>query len=394
MMLTVAYTVFFTSLLGIATVFVIYPASLFIRSALGKGATGRSVPAGEASPGMAITCVVIARNAEQLIEKKIRNCLSLDYPEHLTRFVFYSDASTDRTAEIMRTYASDPRVLVEVDDTHKGKLEALNWAVAHCSGDLVLFTDADAMLESSALRKLARHFLDPAVGGVCGKRVIGENLESMQASQASFIRFSTSIQQMESAISSVTANDGKIYLIRESLFVPIVDSVTDDMYVCLSIISQGYRFLYEPDARALIQVPSRSFRHEVIRRRRIVAPNLRCIFMHRHLLNPLQHGSYAVGLFINKVLRRFLPFMLLLLYISNALLLGHWPMAIFFTLQSAFYLTAVLYLLPGKKRLLPRAIDRIMSTVAYFCVGNYGVGLGVIDFLRDKRISRWDPVKH
>lgn len=375
----------------IASIFFLYPLVLILLSALRSPGRDPDIQPDDDLPS--VTCIVIARNADSLIEKKIENCFDLDYPEGLIDFIFYSDASADETAELMQSVAGKKHVLVETCEEHKGKLAALNWAAAHGEGELLLFTDADAILEASALRQMVRHFDNQEIGGVCGKRVIGEHSEALKDSQAIYIRFSTNIQRLESQVASVTANDGKIYTIRRELFTPIAESVTDDMFVCLSVVLKGYRFIYEPLARALIRLPSRSVVHEITRRRRIVSTGLRSIYLHAPLLNPLKYGVYSIGLFINKLLRRLLPFFLITLFATNLLLLDDFYYRLFFVAQLAFYTLGAAHLFSNWFEEYSRPLFRITSTVAYFCAGNFGTLMGVLDFLSGRKINRWEPKK-
>ena len=51
-----------------------------------------------------VTLIVAAFNEESIIEEKIRNTLSLDYPAHLLHLLFITDGSTDKTSSIVAGY--------------------------------------------------------------------------------------------------------------------------------------------------------------------------------------------------------------------------------------------------------------------------------------------------
>ena len=76
---------------GCAYSYFIYPALL------------RLVPARPLHAGPAI---IAARNEEKRIERKLRGTLELDYPRELLEILVASDASDDRTDEIVRSFAS------------------------------------------------------------------------------------------------------------------------------------------------------------------------------------------------------------------------------------------------------------------------------------------------
>ena len=77
-----------------------------------------------------------------------------------------SDGSTDRTDEIVRSFTDRGVVLNRVEG-RKGKTEAQNQTVRIAKGDIVIFSDANALYQRDAVRKIAQNFNDEHVGGVC-----------------------------------------------------------------------------------------------------------------------------------------------------------------------------------------------------------------------------------
>jgi len=163
--------------------------------------------------------------------------------------------------------------------------------------------------------------------------------------------------------------------------------VTDDLYNCLLVVSQGYRFVYQPFAFALIPTPSMDSAREIARRRRIVARSLNGIRLMGSLLNPLRHGRFAVGLFVNKLLRRMLPLFLVLLLIATAMeAVDHpWILALGLLQLGLYSLAAIHPLLGEHSRLRPAS-----GLAYYFCLGNYATLLGLLDYLRGRRPERWE----
>jgi cellulose synthase/poly-beta-1,6-N-acetylglucosamine synthase-like glycosyltransferase len=346
----------------------------------------------------ALSVLVAVRNGADYIERKIDNALALDYPPDRLQVVVVSDGSTDGTASILQARERErdrekPRLKCVVCEEHVGKAEALNRGMRECTGEIVTFSDADALLEPAALSALAAHFGDWGVGGVCGQRVIAGEGRGLRHAQRRYVGFDSAIKALESRTGRITSNDGKLYAIRRDLFRPIPGGVTDDLYVAMAVISQGRDFLFEPAARASVRLPSRNAAHEVARRRRIVARSLRGIREMRRLLDPRRHGTFALGLFANKVLRRLLPVCLILAFASTAALSPFHPAAAsFLALQAAFYVAALCH--PLLQRVAGnRGLSRAASVPFYICVGAWGTLLGLADFLRGRIVSRWDPVK-
>ena len=382
---------FLPALFALLAVFFIYPLFLYLHPPVRHSpqtiVRGKNIPR--------ISLIVVAHNAATLIENKVRNCMALDYPsDHLDIF-FCSDGSTDQTEELIRPFISG-RVHFLAYPLHRGKAKVINDIADQCPGDLLLFSDVDAILEPDSLKMLVRHFSDDTIDGVSGLRVIRETEGShLSGPQRNYIFADSMLKSLESRIGSTTSNDGKLYLIRRNLFRPISPAATDDLFACLSIVSQGKRFIFEPRARAYIEKPSQTMTHEIHRRRRIVCRSLYGIWLMRALLNPKRFKSFAAGLFINKVVRRTVPFLLIILFISSLLLAFHYPFAwLSVGAQVLIYVLAIFQLITNKMNIrLPEMVDRTSALAFYFCLGAIGTFLGVLDFLRGERYEKWEPVK-
>ncbi len=340
-----------------------------------------------------VTLVVAVRNGERLIEKKIINSLNLDYPEGKLDLLFFSDGSTDETEAIIKRY-TNRRIRLFAEKAHQGKNHALNAVMGHTRGEIIVFSDADALLVPDALKKLVLHFGDASVGGVCGQRGIAKESASLKEAQNGYIRMDSFIKRLESRIAGITTNDGKLYAIRKELFYPIAEGVTDDFFVALTVRRQGKRFVFEPEAKAEICLPSRSPVHEIERRRRIVTGSLRCLLIHRELLNPFRHGFFSLGLLANKVFRRGMPFFLIIIFTTTFFLSSlSTVFTLFFLLQTGCYLVSFCHPLLWRCPKVPEGLNKISSTGFYFCIANLGTLLGVVDFLLGRKITRWEPVK-
>lgn len=391
MFLTLSYLLLSFSLIGVMLVFVIYPFILFLSSLFKHGYDNY-----QDIKEYYISLIVVVRNAENLIKDKIENCLSLHYPPEKLEIIIYSDGSTDNTNQIIHSYKGKG-IKFFYSKEHRGKIDAINATVKQCSGEILVLTDADALLESEALNNMMRHYVYPSMGGVCGQRVISDDRSITVSSQEKYIKLDTAVKILESKLRRLTSNDGKLYSLRRRLFKPIEAGVTDDLFTCLTVIRQGYDFIFEPGARAFIKIPSRSPDHEIKRRQRIVAQSLRGIFIQKDLLNPFRYGFFSLGLFINKVLRRVLPVFLLLIFFSTLYLSfsSIW-LSLFLFIQLMLYALSLVYLrvnrLPWQHALLKK-IKKGLELIFYFCIGNAGTLLGLITFLSGKKIQKWEPVK-
>ncbi|MBA3009090.1 MAG: glycosyltransferase [Proteobacteria bacterium] len=391
------FSLFFLCLGSLFIVFLGYPVFLYMVSIISPGK--KECRPSQFTEDPSISLLVVFRNADSLIEKKIENYLALAYPRDKVELVLVSDGSTDGSDKIARACESDTIQFYQFD-THQGKTECLNFGVTKCKGQIILFSDVDAILDGAALKILSQYFNDPKIGGVCGRRVVHENISKIQSGQLKYIQWDTMIKQLELRCGmSITSHDGKIYAIRKKLFTPVEPGVTDDAYISLAIIGQGFKFVFNSDAIAWIKMPSRNTGHELTRRKRIVSTSLNGLRINRKLFNPFKFGLFSIGLFINKVMRRLLPFALILLLLSSCLLsFGNYPLVgLFFWCQVCGYLFFCAYplliiRLPDRLKWI-RRMKRFSSLGYFFCVGMAGTFLGVISFISGEKIIKWDPIK-
>jgi cellulose synthase/poly-beta-1,6-N-acetylglucosamine synthase-like glycosyltransferase len=161
--MTWAAVLFVVSVLLVAYVYAGYP--LLLRFLVWR--RGRR-PIGKADITPTVSLLISAYNEAAVIEKKVENALSLDYPRDRLEIVVISDGSTDGTDDIVRRFA-DRGVRLIRQEPRAGKTAGLNLVVPQLTGEIVVFSDANAIYDAAALRKLARNFADPHVGCVAGE---------------------------------------------------------------------------------------------------------------------------------------------------------------------------------------------------------------------------------
>ena len=193
----------------------------------------------------AVTVIVAAYNEEPVIERRLENLLALDYPTDKLELVVTSDASTDRTHELVERFGDRVRLIV---NPRGGKVAAQNRAVRETSGEIVAFSDANATWAPDALRHLVANFADPDVAYVCGQLVLeaadGSNREGL------YWRYEMVQRQAESRLGSVTGGNGSIYAVRRSDYVEVDPKWGHDLAFPYRMVQAGRRAVYEPAARA------------------------------------------------------------------------------------------------------------------------------------------------
>ena len=370
-------------LAGAAVATVGYPAATLLLARLRP----RPWRAGGPMPAT-VSIITVARGTPELVTRSLQDFEAQSQPGVRLELVLYQDGDDPDFAAAAR---DRPDVRLGRTGRHAGKARALNEAVALATGEVLLFKDADAVYPPGALTALLAPLADPAVGGVCGRRVIGEDRSSLTVGQTGYINLDSAVKNAESALGSITSNDGKISAIRRECFDPVPDGVTDDLYIGLGVVLRGRRLVFAPQARALIPAPSRDPAHEIERRRRIVSTSLRGLRLRRAALSPTRVGWYAVGLAINKIGRRLLPVFALGAGLSAAALAGQGllPQTVLVGAILAVGLALAAPLALADR--LPRRLSRASHALWYALLGNAGTLLGLIDFLRGRRIVTWTP---
>jgi cellulose synthase/poly-beta-1,6-N-acetylglucosamine synthase-like glycosyltransferase len=236
----VAKVVFWFALGALVWTHVGYPAATAIAARLRK----RRPAVGDELPTVAV--VVAAYNEESVIARRLDNLLTVDYPRDRLDILVASDASTDRTDEIVEGFG-DRGVGLE-RCPRGGKVAAQNRAVASTDAEIVAFSDANATWAPDALRKLVRNFADPTVAYVCGRLNVqsddGRNKEGL------YWRYELSLRADESLVDSITGGNGSIYAVRRSDYVDVDPRFGHDLSFPYLMVQRGRRAVYEPEAQA------------------------------------------------------------------------------------------------------------------------------------------------
>ena len=345
----------------------------------------------ETVPLPSVSLIVAAYNEEEIIEKKLDNIRSLDYPRDKFEAIIASDGSTDKTDEIVKKHHGQIIKLLSLP--RLGKAEALNTAVASSKNEILVFSDANSIYNVDAVRALVQPLADPTIGGVAGNQCYMKEVGTpvKNVGESSYWNFDRIMKISQSRAGNTISATGAIYAIRRSLFQPVPEGVTDDFVTSTSVIEQGYRLVFAPDAVANEPVAS-SNALEFGRKVRVITRGLRAIFVTRvRLLNPFKFGFYAIQLFSHKVLRRLVAFPLLLLLLVTPFL---WGVGVFYQIamigQFLFYGSAILGLLLSGTR-FGRA--KLFSVPLYFCMVNAAAIVATINIMQKKQIKKWEPTR-
>jgi cellulose synthase/poly-beta-1,6-N-acetylglucosamine synthase-like glycosyltransferase len=373
-----------TLLFGIALIclglamhpFTTYPWSLIVLQALKPIAHGR-----RAAPAQSLdfAVCVCAYNEERVIERKIDNLLALRqrYPD--LQILVYVDAATDRTAEILQRH-SDWLELYCASERH-GKTYGMNLLASRATASIVIFTDANVMMDIDCVQDFEHYFADPEIGCVCGNLNYTNSDCSITATSGSvYWRFEEAIKKLEAQTGSMMGADGSIFAIRRVLHQPPPDHLIDDLYVSLMILCSGYRVIQASNAHAYEEsIPSAS--EEFMRKVRIACQAFnvhRMIWPHLRRLDRVTLYKYVS----HKLLRWFTIYFLAgaLLFFEAGLLSAN-----FFAFGTAVPLSVLAAFALGHRGVKPFA--QITDVIAAFA----GTGVGVWRSIRGVQYQTWTP---
>lgn len=320
-----------------------------------------------------------AYNEAAVLPAKIANLRRLREAEPTLEILAYSDGSSDATAALLR--AEDAWLRVFVSEERHGKSHGMNTLVQAAEGDIVIFTDANVMVDPAALAALRRSFADPTVGCVCGHLVYTNPEEGATAAVGSFYwRLEERIKALESRSGSTMGADGSIFAVRRGLYRAVPPDIIDDMYVSLSILCDGYRVVRDAAVMAYERGATDSgdeFRRKVriacqaFNCHRLLRPRLRRL----SLLDRFKYASH-------KTLRWFGIYFLAV----GALAAGLWLLLQGLGLLAAagFLAAAVLY--AGGRAGVPRVLEKAVEILRAMAA----TGIGLMKSRRGERFQTWE----
>lgn len=325
-----------------------------------------------------VSLIIAAYNEEKIIEEKIKNCLTLDYPKQNLEIIIISDGSNDQTESIVKKYKNSGIISMH-RNIRKGKTDALNRAVAVAKNDIVIFSDANSMFESKAIKKLIRHFSNEKIGGVCGKKTISSNKTRKAAlGDRLYWVYESHLKAAESKLGSIPSGDGEIFAIRKNLYKEIDPQIiNDDLAITLEIVSSGKRVIYDSEA-ITVEDASISFKDDFNVKARMVYGALQILSKYKKLTNPFR-SYFGLQFFIHKTLRYFMWLILIILFTSNYFLISISVFyQTFFILQAFFYFFAFIGFILDTNQIS----SGIFYLPYYYCNVNLAALKGTYYFLK------------
>ena len=348
-----------------------------------------------------VTLLIPAYNEELVIRRKIQNCLELDYPKEKLQILVAADGSDDSTPDIVRDYLGN-RVELNYIPERNGKMAAINRAVPKCSGEIIVFSDANNFYNPDVIKKLVMPFANEKVGATTGAKRIIEDGQELSSAESIYWKYESAIKKYETLLGSCVAAVGEMFAIRKELFEPAPKNIiNDDHYITLSLLRRGYDVIYIPEAKSFEYV-SPTFKDEIKRRKRISSGSFQTIFLSTQIL-PFNRPFEVWKEISHKYFRSFIPFAMILAITSNLFVIIFPPNATRMTLLNLaypfnwfFFISQLVFYtigLSGNFVKFPGRIGKILYLPTFLINSNYALVCGIKDYFRKKDAFIWDKVR-
>jgi cellulose synthase/poly-beta-1,6-N-acetylglucosamine synthase-like glycosyltransferase len=366
---------FWTSVALLVHTHVTYPLSLWLLARLRGQRDEATAEVGQAPH---VTLIVTAHNEEDVIERKVRNALGLEYPRERLELIVASDGSSDQTVDLARGAGAD----LVLDLPRRGKVAAQNAAVERAGGEVLAFSDANAFWAPDALRRLVAPFADPRVGYVCGQ--VRFAADGSATEEGSYWRYEMAVRALESGLGGITAGNGAIYATRRDAYIVLDSARGHDLSFPFAMTKRGWRALYAADAIAEEKMAP-TIGGEFARKRRMMTRTWGVVFRDG-MLSPRGYGPlYAFQMLSHRALRYSSPFLHLIALGTNLALLGHGTVyAVTLVVQAAALLAAALG---------PLIPIRPLRLAHYYAMVQGSIVAGLWDRLRSRTALTWEKVE-
>jgi glycosyltransferase involved in cell wall biosynthesis len=332
-----------------------------------------------------LTVIVASHNGERALRAKLANLLEQDYPPDRYQLIVADDASTDGTPAILAEFAARGVVHVRVAE-RGGKERAQRAALAHATGEIVIFTDVGTRMAPDGIAMIVRSFADPSVGCVSSTdRFLDE--QGRPAGEGLYVRYEMMLRRLETDVHSLVGLSGSFFAARRSVLGDFSDRLPSDFCTLLNSIRAGLRGVADEEACGYYaDVVHRG--DEFGRKVRTVVRGLAAFFSARDLMSPFRHPVFFWQLLSHKFVRWTIPFAMLVALLASLVLAldGSRGFQVVLALQLAAYLHAALAeFFPG----LDASI--LGRTVHFFVVANASILVAWMRYLAGQRVVMWTP---
>lgn len=344
----------------------------------------RPVLAGDIQP--MVSFVITAYNEEARIREKIENSLQQQYPRERLDIVVASDCSSDRTEEIVRSYAASGVRLVRAQE-RRGKEAAQKLAVSQTSGEILVFSDVATTLPPYGIANIVKSFNDPTVGCVSSVDQFVDAQGNLSG-EGAYVKYEMLLRQLETKVNTLVGLSGSFFAARRTVCSPWADDLQSDFNTLLNSMKTGLRGVSDPRSVGYYKNLTDE-KKEYQRKVRTVLRGIAVLMRSLPMLNPFRYGIFAWQLFSHKLCRWLVPFAMIGALVSNSVLaIDSMPYRVLLLAHVLFYMIAVAY--AGCSWMPKSNVFRLPS---FFVVVNLSILDAWMRYFRGDRVFRWEPSK-
>jgi Glycosyltransferase like family 2 len=376
-----------------------YAAALAVWARLFTRTPPSTLEAGRSRPTHAptLSLIVAAHDEETVIAAKVANARALDYPRELLEVIVACDGCADATAARAREAGAD--LVLELP--RGGKIRAQDAAVTRARGEIVAFSDANALWEPDAARALVQAFADLRVGYACGQVRFFQDAATPTNQEGLYWRYEMAVRALESRLCSITAGNGAIYATRCEDYLVVDPIMGHDLSFPFNMVKRGRLAVYVPAARAREpMVPS--IEGEWARKRRMMSHTWPIVLRGGMLSLRGYPPGYALMILSHRLLRYATPFLHALALAANVALvaLAAGPHALYvatlavqLALLAAAGLGGVVEVGARAARIPAAPILRPLLIARYYVLTTAAIAFGLGDWLRRGTAATWEAAE-
>jgi poly-beta-1,6-N-acetyl-D-glucosamine synthase len=365
--------------------YLIYPIGMWMYSSL-KGNTSNAHGTDEGEYFPSVSLIISAYNEDTVIKKKIENCLAIEYPMEQLEIIIASDGSDDLTNRIIRENNSDRIIFYDLE--RMGKVNVLNTVIPKSHGEILVFSDANTIYNSDAIKELTKYFQNDGIGCVCGNlQLINPDTNEIDG-ESLYWRYEKWIKKSESKLGVVVGANGAIYAIRRDILAPLPgNTINDDFHNSMQTFVKKSKLIFAEEAVAKEDVAV-DFQSEFKRHIRDGAGHYREMWHFASLLNPFK-GKYFLAYFSHRVLRWLVPFFMILIFILNTLLIDKLVFVYLLILQVAFYASVFILFILKRNGIKVG----FLNVILFFTSTNIALFIGFLKNILGLQSVKWDSTK-
>lgn len=338
-----------------------------------------------------ISILLAVYNEEQVMVQKIKSTFETHYPLDKIQFLIGSDASTDRTEELIEGFQDQyPQIELIAFGGRSGKPQIINELQKHAKGTVLVMTDANVFFEQSTLLELVKHYKNPTIGLVGGNILnLQTKTDGISKQEKKYLNRENQLKYHQGILSGqMMGAFGGLYSVRKSLYQNVPKGfIVDDFYITLQVLSTSHQAINELEAIAyedVSNIPSEEFRRKI----RIGTGNFQNLFAFKSLL--LQPGSLSFHFLSHKVFRWKGPVLLLTALCCAA---GLAQFEQFYLLASLGIVGLVLTpVLDGFLKKLNIHL-KLLRYFSHFVMMNLALLIGFFKFVLGESSATWTPTK-